>query len=257
MAATDVFYHHRIPSPEQMIVIEGKEGHHAQKVRRITTGDSLCITNGEGELARCVVTGTESGRLELQCIEKLQVPPVSPRLTVVQAIVKGDRADSVFDDLTQAGADRIIPWQADRSIRNIEEKVQKVHNRWLNIAMSAAKQSRRAWFPEVERPMTTALLALELKEMLDERSLIIVLDENAQKSLPDFFASHPVNTYQEICIVIGPEGGITEKELTTFERLQGHQVTMGPQVIRSWLAGTIALSYISGATDRWSALPIH
>ena len=90
------------------------------------------------------------GELELTVLARRTEPRPEPRLIVLQAIPKGDRGELAVELLTEVGADMIVPWAAERCVAVWRgERAAKGVARWRSAAEQAAKQSRRAWFPEV------------------------------------------------------------------------------------------------------------
>ena len=108
--------------------------------------------------------------------ERGVVPAAEPRLVVVQALPKGERAELAVEMLTEVGADVIVPWNAERSqFRANPERVAKTLAKWQAWAFEASKQSRRSWFAEVAPIATTA----EVARLLADAALPVVLHEEA------------------------------------------------------------------------------
>jgi 16S rRNA (uracil1498-N3)-methyltransferase len=93
----------------------GAEGRHAARVKRLRTGETVLVANGRGAELTCVVSAVGDG-LDLQVTRRRQVPPADPRIVVVQALAKGDRAELAVEVLTELGVDVLVPWSASRSI---------------------------------------------------------------------------------------------------------------------------------------------
>lgn len=225
-------------------VLDGDEGHHAAVVRRIAAGEHVTLTDGAGAVAECRVTEVGKGRLEAQVLRVARLPEERPRVVVVQAIPKGERGEQAVEMLTEVGVDRIVPWQASRSIARWKgERAEKSLRKWRSTAHEAAKQARRAWFPEVSEPVDTAGVA----GLLAGASVRVVLHEAASGPLADV----PVPGRAEIVIVVGPEGGITDEELATFASVGAEPVRMGSSVLRSSTAGVAAAAALLARSPRW------
>ncbi len=133
------------------VELAGDEGRHAVVVRRIRVGEHVVLTDGAGHGAECVVTSLGKHSLVADVLVRRSEPLPSPRLVVVQALVKGEAAELAVDLLTQVGADAIVPWAASRSVVTWRgERGDKALGRWRSTAREAAKQSRRLRFPVVE-----------------------------------------------------------------------------------------------------------
>ncbi|WP_433167467.1 16S rRNA (uracil(1498)-N(3))-methyltransferase [Kribbella sp. CA-247076] len=220
--------------------LEGAEGRHAAVVRRIGPGERVRLTDGRGAWAEGAVTTASKAGLTVAVDNRGAVAASSPRLVVVQALPKGERAELAVEMLTEVGADVIVPWNADRSqFRGNPERSAKTLAKWQAWAFEASKQSRRSWFAEVTPIATTA----EVARLVAGAALPVVLHEEAKVPL----ASLDVPTDGDIVIVIGPEGGITPTELTTFAV---DPVRLGPTVLRTSTAGVAAAAALLTPT-RW------
>ncbi|MPZ59719.1 MAG: 16S rRNA (uracil(1498)-N(3))-methyltransferase [Propionibacteriales bacterium] len=227
------------------IVLDGDEGRHAAVVRRIRIGERVDLGDGAGQVARCVVSDASRSGLVCRVESRYAEPPPSPRLVVVQALPKGDRALAAVEMLTEVGADVIVPWTAARCVvRWSGERADKALARWRSTAREAAKQSRRAWVPEVTDPASTDRVAT----VLGSAELSVVLHEAAERPL----ASLAVPTGGDVVLVVGPEGGIDDRELAGFADAGAQPVRLGSSVLRTSTAGVAAAAALLSRTPRWA-----
>ena len=225
-----------------VLTLAGDEGRHAATVRRIQAGERVDVGDGRGTVAECVVAAVAAGALTLDVARRRTEPPPSPRLVVVQALAKGDRAEDAVEAMTEVGVDEIVPWSAGRSIVRWDgERGEKALRRWRATAREAAKQSRRAWVPEVRPAATTREVAARLRAA----ALAVVLHESATAPL----AAAAVPGAGEIVVVVGPEGGISDDELAAFG---GAPFRLGRSVLRTSTAGVAAAAVLLSRTPRWS-----
>lgn len=223
------------------LTLDGPEGRHAAVVRRIAPGERIRLTDGHGSYAEGPVAAASKAGVTVAVDNRGAVPAPSPRLVVVQALPKGERAESAVEMLTEVGADVIVPWNAERSqFRGNPERSAKTLAKWRAWAFEASKQSRRTWFAEVAPIATTA----EVARLVTGAALPVVLHEEAKTPL----ASLDVPTDGDIVIVVGPEGGISPAELTTFDV---EPVRLGDTVLRTSTAGVAAAAALL-ARSRWS-----
>ena len=217
--------------------LTGAEAKHAH-VKRIESGERIMLIDGQGSTALTRVTSVGAGRVDGVVERQEFVPQPTPRVTVVQAVPKGERAELAVDLAVQAGADAIVPWISHRTIaRWPANKQAKQVEKWRAQALSSAKQARRAWVPEVRDPVTTN----QLSELLQERHAL-VLHEDATDSIRD------VEFGEDVWLIVGPEGGIGEDEL---EILGARPVKLGPEVLRTASAAFAGLCAIGALTSRW------
>ena len=217
--------------------LDGPEGHHAADVQRLKAGEGLLLCDGRGGLLEAVVAASYKGALELDLGARTHVPAPSPSVTVVQGIPKGERGELAVQLLTEVGVDRIVPWQAARSIAKWRDA--KPLQRWRSTVREAAKQSRRAWLPEVTEPRTTK----QLEQQLDPAGTVLLLHEEASVPLS------AVPLTGDITLVVGPEGGIAPEELAALS--SARPVRLGPEVLRTSTAGAAALAALSIRLSRW------
>jgi 16S rRNA (uracil1498-N3)-methyltransferase len=223
------------------VTLGGPEGRHAAVVRRIGPGERIRLTDGRGAWAEGPVTAASKAGVTVAVDERGNVPAAEPRLVVVQAVPKGERAELAVEMLTEVGADVIVPWNAERSqFRANPERVEKTLAKWRAWAFEASKQSRRAWFAEVAPIASTA----DVAELLAAAALPAVLDEEAKTPL----TSLEVPATGDVVMVIGPEGGISSSELSTFAV---EPVRLGDTVLRTSTAGVAAAAALL-ARSRWS-----
>jgi 16S rRNA (uracil1498-N3)-methyltransferase len=221
------------------VVVEGAEGRHAADVRRLRVGEHVDLGDGWGHLAHGVVVDVARGRIVVEVGGREEIPAASPRFVVVQALAKGGRDLDAVEAMTEVGVDEIVAWSASRSVARPTERTL---SRWSATAREAAKQSRRAWVPEVSGPVTTEALC----EQLRDAALAVVLHENATEVL----AAQSLPGAGDVVLVVGPEGGLTGEEIETFARAGARVSRLGDTVLRTSTAGVAALSVLSAA-GRW------
>jgi 16S rRNA (uracil1498-N3)-methyltransferase len=223
------------------LTLDGAEGRHAAVVRRIGPGERIRLTDGRGAWAEGAVTAASKTGVTVAVDNRGTVPAGSPRLVVVQALPKGERAELAVEMLTEVGADVIVPWNAERSqFRSNPERSAKTLAKWRAWAFEASKQSRRSWFVEVQPIASTPGVA----QLIARAALPVVLHEEAKTPL----ASLEVPASGDIVMVIGPEGGLAPAELAAFDV---EPVRLGDTVLRTSTAGVAAASALL-ARSRWT-----
>ncbi|MCX4449213.1 16S rRNA (uracil(1498)-N(3))-methyltransferase [Streptomyces sp. NPDC058369] len=230
-------------------VLDGPEGRHAVSVKRLRTGEEVVLTDGRGRWAPGAVRSAEGkDRLVVGLEPVREEPRPAVRITVVQALPKGDRGEVAVETMTETGADRIVPWQAARCITQWKgDRGLKSLAKWRNTAREAGKQSRRVLFPDVADLATTKQVAA----LLAAADFAAVLHEDRD------YDSEPLATVAlpdsgEIVLVVGPEGGVSPDELAAFAAAGARTCRLGPTVLRTSTAGTAAAALLLGRTGRWS-----
>ncbi|CAB4963162.1 unannotated protein [freshwater metagenome] len=224
------------------ITVDGDEAHHAINVTRLGVGDDVLLSDGAGNWASGTIITTEKRNFTLAISDRGSASASKPRITLVQALPKSDRVKEAIELVVEAGVDCIIPWAASRSISKWQEDSLA---KWQSTVLAATKQSRRYFIAQVESAHST-------KDLIGKLSgrQIVVLHESGINRI-----SEVVNTswaeYEEIFLVIGPEGGISPEELEEFARIGASVLSMGEPVFRSAHAGVAALSAVQALIGRW------
>ncbi len=272
-----------------VFVLGGAEGRHASTVKRLGAGERIDLVDGAGRRVTGVVRTAGAGELTL-LVDGVSVEP-GPRLrlVLVQALAKGDRGELAIEAATELGADGFVPWQAERSIVQWKgERAAKSLAKWRATVTAAAKQARRAWVPDVAQAVETSALlphirAAALALVLHEEALLPLTAALAQWSarevsapgsavpgsaVPDVAApdlargetaGHRPGALEpdtpgqirEIIILVGPEGGISPRELDLLTGAGAVPVRLGPHVLRSSTAGPAAVALLSVDLHRW------
>ena len=244
-----LFYVGALPGAGGLAVVDGEEGFHAANVRRIRVGEAIDLSDGAGLLAHCVVEDTAKGRLSARVTEQQAVAPARPAVTVVQALPKSDRAELAVELATEAGADAFLAWQAARCVARWDgPKVDKGLRRWGAVARSAARQSRRAYIPAVEGVVSTAELIQRVADAVAQGVTVLALHESATEPLEGL----PLAQADSLMLIVGPEGGISDDEISDLTGAGAHAVRLGPTVLRTSTAAAVALGAIGALTARWA-----
>ncbi len=242
---------HHVPSlegvvPGAVVLVEGDEAHHAVAVRRLRVGEHVVLADGRGLTATGAVSATAKRELSVAVDAVRRHERPVPELVVVQALPKGDRGELAVEVLTEVGVSRVVPWSAARSVTTWKgERATRALARWRSTAREAAKQSRRAWHPEVDGLAGTA----DLLGLVAAADLAVVLHEQAARPLAGLDV--PCGPGSTVVVVVGPEGGITDAELAAFADVGALPVRLGTEVLRTSTAGVVACAALLSATPRW------
>jgi 16S rRNA (uracil1498-N3)-methyltransferase len=211
-----------------------EDANHAIKVLRIEVGEIFRVSDGNGGWANVQVNEVTKRSLETTVLEVGRQEPLEIQFTVVQALPKSDRAKEAVELLTEAGADVIVPWLANRSISRTE-----VISKFATTAREASKQSRRLFIPQLHETVKERGVI----ELIKSADLALVFHESAQVKLSEVVTSQM--KANRVVIVIGPEGGITDEELAAFAAAGAHIAGLGRPILRSAHAGLAALSAVN------------
>jgi 16S rRNA (uracil1498-N3)-methyltransferase len=211
-----------------------EDANHAIKVLRIEVGEIFRVSDGDGGWANVQVEEVTKRSLETTVLEIGKQEPLEIQFTVVQALPKSDRAKEAVELLTEAGADVIVPWLANRSISRTE-----VISKFATTAREASKQSRRLFIPQLHETVKEKGVI----ELIKSADLALVFHESASVKLSEIIT--PQTKAKNVVIVIGPEGGITDEELAAFAAAGAQIAGLGRPILRSAHAGLAALSAVN------------
>ena len=239
--------------PGAVFVLEGPEARHAVAVKRLAPGEPVDIADGAGKRLTGTVVSASPSELVVECAVLAVEEQPGIRLVLVQALAKGDRDELAVEAATELGIDAVIPWQSERSIVRLKgERAAKAHAKWQSVVTAAAKQARRAWIPDVRAAVETPGLAAAMAAS----DLAVILHEDAVRPLRSVLeawqAEEPGPGPLEILLVVGPEGGISPREVTKLCDAGAVTALLGHHVLRSSTAGPAAVVLASDVLGRWS-----
>jgi 16S rRNA (uracil1498-N3)-methyltransferase len=226
------------------ITLTGPEGHHAAAVRRLRAGERADVGDGAGTIAECAVVSAGRDCVVLSVRSLRVVPAPEPRITVVQALPKGDRGELAVELMTEVGVDVVVPWAAQRCVvRWQTARGERALAKWRSTAREASKQSRRAWLPAVTELASLAGVA----NRVSAAACAVVLEADAEPALSRL----TLPRRGEFVLIVGPEGGITPAERAALHEAGATEARLGPTVLRTSTAGAAAAAVVLARTARW------
>lgn len=202
------------------IWIDGPDGHHLQRVRRLAVDESIVVADGEGLWYPARVAQTRPGAVMVEPVGGPRLEPVlRPGLSVAFAPAKRDHGTEVVHQLVELGVDRIIPlisaramvrWDGDRGVKALD--------RLRRVVREAAMQCHRARLPVVDPPTRVA-------DVHDSESLLIGDPRGCDVNE----LAEPADG--EWIVIVGPEGGFAPTELGRLDHAA--RVRVGPHILRS------------------------
>lgn len=257
--------------PGGAFLLDGAEGRHAGVVQRRAAGERVDVVDGAGVRLECLVGAVGGDGVTLQVVARTDEPVPDVALVLVQALAKGDRDEMAIEAATEVGADAVVPWQAERSVVVWRgDRAAKSRSRWLGTVRAAAKQSRRAWVPTVELAVDGRGLVERVRQTVGAGGVALVLHEEASEPIAHVDLEGLVVTRatdagsaaapdgprvaeqrREVLVVVGPEGGISARELEALVAAGAIPVRLGPHVLRTSTAGPVALALLAQRLGRW------
>ena len=224
------------PGDPSILLISGSEARHAARVLRLTPGAGAVVISGGGEY-ECLILDISPSQVRARIVAALEPRAGRIRITLAQGMAKGRKMDDVVRIASELGAGSIIPLFCERALPDgpAGESANRL-SRWRAIADSAAKVSGGPPC-EIQPPMDIAALA-----SIPPRDLKLVFWEMEKTSLKTILAGLPRPA--SALIVIGPEGGFSEKEIGLMRGAGFTAASLGERILRTQTAGAAAICAI-------------
>jgi 16S rRNA (uracil1498-N3)-methyltransferase len=214
------------------------ECRHLSQVLRLDIGDEVAVFDGAGREFRARVQRIARDGAEVRLIEQVQPgPEPSVRLTLGQAVLKGEKMDDVVRDATMMGVAAIEPLVTEHTAAHM--KPGRAPERWRRIAIASAKQCRRAVVPAIG-----AGLVLESWLAQDTSPIKVILVEPSAS-----VEGHPLSTIagsrpESASLLVGPEGGWTDDEITAAVSAGCVPITIGRRTLRADAVPIVAIGVL-------------
>lgn len=231
----------RIYTPQSLtvnatVLLDDDAARHVSRVLRMQSGDALILFNGDGAEYNASIASVDKKSV-LVAIESANTidreSPLAIHLGI--AISKGERMDWVIQKATELGVTEITPLQTERvEVRLNNEREEKKLSHWQAIAIAACEQCQRNRMPTIHSPQS-------LSNWLDsvQSDVKFVLHHRSEVNL----ASNSERP-RSVALLIGPEGGLSESEITLAEKKNFAPLRLGPRVMRTETAPLAALSVL-------------
>ncbi len=230
---------------KDIIKVQGPDVNHIKNVLRQKVGDEIIICNSDREKNYlCDIEKIEKETIECKIVRELEDFKSNIKVTIMQGLPKKDKMDLVIQKSVELGCFDIQPVDMERCIVKYQEKdKKKKQERWQKIAEVAAKQCDRNFIPKVN-----SIISLKnICKILPEYDIVILAYEKEEKTTLKEALRKIKEKYGEnelkIAVIIGPEGGISPKEVETIKENDNVvTVTLGKRILRT---ETVALNVLS------------
>jgi 16S rRNA (uracil1498-N3)-methyltransferase len=217
--------------------LRGDEARHLTRVLRVEAGQKFEISdNASAYLAEVVEARGE--RVVFRVGEPIESPRLPLAITLCAALIKFDRFEWIVEKATELGVEAIVPVETARSEKGLFEAARKRSERWERIARESSQQSRRVRLPEI---LPAARFDAALRT---EAEIRLFLEEN---TAPPLLGALPPAPAATAALLLGPEGGWTDRERDLAAASGWRAVSLGPQVLRAETAAVAAIAVLVGA----------
>jgi 16S rRNA (uracil1498-N3)-methyltransferase len=234
------FYTTQPLAADTQLTLEKQPSRHIARALRMRVDDRLCLFDGEGREVAATITAINRDQVSVSLSVPAAVDRESPlQISLAIALSRGDRMDTVVQKATELGVQAIWPFISERTgVRLDAARLEKKHEHWQRIAISACEQSGRNHRPQISAVETFAQ-TLERAQSNDALKLILHPKGSAD-TLPDACKS--------LVLLIGPEGGFSDSEVADAADRRFTAFRLGPRVLRT---ETAPLASIAVAQARW------
>lgn len=223
----------------QSIELESQASQHISRVLRLTVGDQVRLFNGTQGDVMTNISGASKKATELSVESQ-----ICPQQTIAlnshlgQVVSKGERMEYTIQKATELGVCQITPlWSERCEVKLKGERLEKKLEQWRKIAISACEQSGRNNIPQINAPMQFSDWCTQQQQENNRRCFILHPDTHQEcKTLAEY------DHTDQVSILIGPEGGFSQDEVTQARTMQFNYLTLGPRVLRTETASVAVLS---------------
>lgn len=224
---------------ENRIRLSDEDAKHVKTVLRARVGEEITVSDGQGMDYFCRIASMEDGVLAEVMQKENCLSEPKTKITLYQALPKGDKMEMIIQKCVELGIDRIVAVSTERCIVKLDKKEEKKLERWQKIAEAAAKQSGRGKIPQIAPRVLHFAEALQDAGGLD--AALIPYEKEQERGIRSFVTAF---SGESIGIFIGPEGGFTAEEIQAAVRQGVLPVTLGKRILRTETAGMAALAIL-------------
>ena len=217
------------------VTLSETESHHISRVLRLKAGDAIIIFNGRGQSWDAEIDAAGK-RVSARLVKPRPSPPPAPaRVTLAIGLLKGDAMDDVVRDATALGVAEIIPMATAHAVVPKRARGDDAVARWQRVAVASAKQCGQLFLPEI-----AAVTEVDHVLRRDISTKLLCVEPALGGAEVSAIAS------DSILILIGPEGGWSQEEVTAARAAGCHSITLGPLTLRAELAPIVAITRVWG-----------
>jgi 16S rRNA (uracil1498-N3)-methyltransferase len=238
------FYAPDAQTPDSLVVLPDDEAEHLRRVLRLSVGDPVRVFNGRGLEFNGVIeqaTRTTVG-VRLQTLTP-SAPEPGVAITLVQAVLKGDKMDAVVRDAVMLGAAAVLPIITTRTEVSLATLARGGRrDRWQRIAISSTKQCGRAVVPVVHEPCTFESVPRGIGNLVIPGPALMLVEPGASTETTPI-GETALTRPAEASLLVGPEGGWTDDEIESASGVC-RLVSLGQRTLRADAMAVIALTAV-------------
>lgn len=227
-------YHSQTLQLQQVVSLEPDAANHVGRVLRMQSGQTIKLFNGDGNDYTASLQQISKKTVTAEIVEVEQISNESPlQLHLAQGISRGDKMDFTLQKSVELGVTEITPVFTERcGVKLSGERLEKKHQQWQKIVISACEQSGRAYVPKVNAP-------IKLEQFLQQKTEQLKLNLHPRATTNVKTLAKPEHGVR---FIIGPEGGLDDNEIEQALNAGYQEILLGPRVLRTETAALALLS---------------
>lgn len=224
-----------------IISITGEENQHLFSVLRLSVGEKIYICFNDGMEHLCELISTDKKVSKAKILQST-LKQIQTNITLFMALIKAERMDWAVQKVTELGVTKIVAFTSE--FCTVKDKGNKT-DRLNRIALSASKQSGRATLPEISQTLSFN----EMLEKLKDFNQIVVAYENETNNAKTILQK--LDKSKPIAIIIGSEGGFSEKEIEALQTNKAKIISLGNTILRAETASVALISAVNYELGLW------
>jgi len=224
------------------VTLQGDGHRHLTKVLRARVGDPIGVFDGKGDEIDGRIEAIDKRATTIRLGQRRHIASPPAQITLLQVLPRPDRMDLIVQKTTELGVTRIVPVLTDRSPMAGKETSGKLE-RWATIAREAARQCGRADVPKVDPALDLTHAAQQWRPEPNAVALVL-WETDTGNAMSD---SVPGGA-RDVRLLVGPEGGLSEQDVTQVQQHGFACVGLGPRILRTETAAIVAVALAQSAT---------
>ena len=224
-----------------ILITDADDRKHMTKVLRLGIGDIINISDIVEFDYITEITAIEKDYIETRILDKQKFAREPElKITLFQGVPKQGKMETIIQKNVELGVFSIVPVFTDRSVVIDHGNFHKKIDRWQKVADEAVKQCKRGIIPQIQREIS-------FREMINELvkyELILFPYENEENYTIKDCLRKLSDKPKNVAIIIGPEGGFSEKEAELLVKIGAQSVTLGKTILRTETAGMAAMAMV-------------
>lgn len=228
------------------VTISGGDAHHLAYSLRAKRGDKITAVDAAGKCAVIELVDFDKDTIKARRVSKLQRVVTERRIVLADCLPKQNRFESIIEKATELGVDKIEPLISDRTVVRIDNAhAPSKLERWQRIAKEAAEQCARNTIPEIGKLRGLDDWLKEISPLAKDTLLLFCLETERTTTVRAVLNEYISAGGKKIIVLVGPEGGFSEREVIMIKSAGGTSVTLGERVLKTDTAAISVLAMIN------------